>query len=71
MRARTLLIVVLVGAMGYSAGRGVVPPRLPWVAQMALTPFAAAPAEGRVGETSDPRPAPNGMPSTITDDLTA
>jgi S1-C subfamily serine protease len=71
MRTRALVIVALAGAMGYGAGRGVLPP--PWASmpRVALAPFAVVPAEGLVGETSGPTLPPGGTPPRVTDDLTA
>ena len=71
MRTRALVIVVLAGTVGYGVGRGVLPP--PWTSmpRVALAPFAVAPAEGLVGETSGPTPASGGTPPRVTDDLTA
>jgi hypothetical protein len=46
MRTRALVIVVLAGAMGYGAGRGVLPPAWASMPRVALAPFAVAPAEG-------------------------
>ena len=60
MQARTLVIVVLAAATGFIAGVGVVPSHVVSVPQLALAPFAAAPAEGVVAETSGPVPPPVG-----------
>jgi S1-C subfamily serine protease len=65
MGARTFVIVVLAVATGYVTGRGVMPPRVSAV----LAPFATAPAEGVVAETTIREPALVGATPPITDDL--